>query len=338
MRSRNCRGLRLELVAGLLIAVAMPAMAAEFPTTTTLLTAGPLMADKCSQPLSITVTSGGQPVSGGIVTINDDFNGNAVQLASMALTDGAVSPTVALAEGSHSLTAVFTGASYQSSTSAPVTVSNVTTQCEFTIALSNFSSNGTASPTNTLTLTPGQAGTATVTITPSVEFTSTLTAPMFVTISCSGLPDVTSCAFTPENLEILSTTPESCGGSPVSCPPTSTLVLQTFAATSKSSLPANRRPNPVSWALLLPGVLGLGGLAFGVRRRLWLSRLSLMLLIGLITLLGATACNPRYGYLNHSPPANLPTPAGTYTVTVTAQFSNNVTSVQHSTTFVLTVN
>ncbi len=40
-------------------------------------------------------------------------------------------------------------------------------------------------------------------------------APMFVTLSCSGLPALASCAFTPESIEILPTTPASCpSGSP----------------------------------------------------------------------------------------------------------------------------
>jgi hypothetical protein len=170
-----------------------------------------------------------------------------------------------------------------------------------------------------------------------------LTAPMFVTLSCSGLPDGATCSATPENLEILSTTLDSCpSGSPASaCPPTSNMVIQTYAASNvKASPPTSpgNRSAPIAWAFLLPGALGLGGLAFGARRRKWLSRLSLVALVGLVTLLGTTACNPRYNYLHHGPVNNPATPAGTYTVTVTAQSSNGVTALAHSTTFVLIVN
>jgi len=42
--------------------------------------------------------------------------------------------------------------------------------------------------------------------------------------------------------------------------------------------------------------------------------------------------------LNHGPPANPATPAGTYTVTVTAQANNGVIATTHTTTFVLVVN
>ena len=119
------------------------------------------------------------------------------------------------------------------------------------------------------------------------------------------------------------------------------MVIQTYAASTVKATPPTppgSRANPIAWAFLLPGVLGLGGLAFGARRRRWLSRLSLVALVGLVTLLGTTACNPRYDYEHHGPSSNPATPAGTYNVTVTGQSSNGVTAITHSTTFVLVVN
>jgi hypothetical protein len=119
------------------------------------------------------------------------------------------------------------------------------------------------------------------------------------------------------------------------------MVIQTYAASTVKATPPTtpgNRSNPIAWAFLLPGVLGLGGLAFGARRRRWLSRLSLVALVGLVTLLGTTACNPRYNYEHHGPSSNPATPAGSYNVTVTGQSSNGVTAITHSTTFVLVVN
>jgi hypothetical protein len=329
------------LVAGLVIALAVPALA--FPpgvSTTTTLTAGTLSG--CVQPLTVSVAASGTPVTSGTVNINDEFNGNPVQLATVALSSsGTASPSVALAAGSHSLTASFPGiAGYLASTSSPAIAVSVATECEFTVGVSNFSPSSSAA--NTLTLTAGQSGSFTITVVPSVEFTSSLTAPMFVTLSCSGLPDGAACSATPENLEILPTTPESCpSGSPASaCPPTSNMVIQTYAAsTVKATPPTPRghRSNPIAWAFLLPGTLGLG-LAFGVRRHKWLARLSLVIFVGLVTILGATGCNPRYSYEHHGPPTNPATPPGTYNITVTAQSSNGVTAITHSTTFVLVVN
>jgi hypothetical protein len=54
-------------------------------------------------------------------------------------------------------------------------------------------------------------------------------------------------------------------------------------------------------------------------------------------MLGTTACNPRYYYLNHGPIPNPPTPSGSYTVNVTAQSTNGITAITHSTTLALTV-
>jgi hypothetical protein len=94
----------------------------------------------------------------------------------------------------------------------------------------------------------------------------------------------------------------------------------------------------VAWAFLLPGAFSLGGLAWAARRRAWLSRLSLLALLGVVTVLGATACAPRYHYYNNGPPANPATPAGTYTVFIDAQSSNGVTAITDSnTTIALTV-
>ena len=342
MRGINCRGSRLVLFAGLVIALLAPQLAyAAGTSTTTTLNAGTLSG--CVQPLTVNVAAGATPVTSGTVNIYDQFNGNAVLLTSVALSSsGTASPSVALAAGSHSLTANYPAVgSYLTSTSSPVPVS-VTTECEFTVAIPT-SSYIPASTANTLTLTAGQAGSFTIIVAPSsAEFASTLSAPMFVTLACSGLPDGATCAATPENVEILSTTPESCpSGSPTSsCPPTSTMVIQTYAASTVKATPPTtpgKRSNPITWAFLLPGTLTLGGLAFGARRRRWLSRLSLLALVGLVTLLGTTACNPRYYYLNHGPPTNPATPAGTYNITVTAQSSNGVTDLTQTASVVLVV-
>jgi hypothetical protein len=64
----------------------------------------------------------------------------------------------------------------------------------------------------------------------------------------------------------------------------------------------------------------------------------LLALLGLITTLGTTACSPLYRYYNHGPPTNIPTPSGTYTVTVTGQSSNGVSAITNSTTISVTVN
>jgi hypothetical protein len=178
-----------------------------------------------------------------------------------------------------------------------------------------------------ITLPAGQSGNIAVSVTP--ENASALAAPMFVTLSCSGLPDEASCTFTPESVEILPTSTAAL---------TSTMVIQTQKASSTSAQNLRHSSaSPIAFAILFPGALGLIGLAWGGRRRRWLTRASLLTLVGLVTLLGTTACNPRYSYLNHGPIPNPATPAGTYQVIVAAQSSTGLTATTVTTTLALTV-
>ena len=152
---------------------------------------------------------------------------------------------------------------------------------------------------------------------------------MFVTISCSGLPDQSACTFTPTNIEI-----------PVGATTAinSSVVIATQAQSLVKAEPLLMRGSrPVAWAILLPGALVLVGFAFGAKRRRFLGQIALLALVGVVAVLGTTACSPLYNYYNHGPDKNLPTPAGSYTVTVTAQSSNGVTATTRNTTFALTV-
>ncbi|MGA2808293.1 MAG: Ig-like domain repeat protein [Terracidiphilus sp.] len=329
MRGIVCRGLRLELVAGLGIALAMPALAVAAESSQALATQTTLTAETRDQGghtkanLSVAVIGQDGSPATGAVAIND----HGKQFAGVALdAQGQAKVALDLVGGDHLLRAVYVGdSSHQASASQTAAVHALdTTTPDFQVSVTPV-----APATFPLTLTPGSAGTITVTVTPSNN--AALTAPMFVTLSCSGLPDQSTCAATPENVEILPTT---------AAPITSTMVIQTQEASSSSLSPA-RHPGkgstPIAWAFLLPGALGLGGLAWGSRSRPWLSRLSLVALVGLVTLMGTTACNPRYDYEHHGPPPNPATPAGTYTITVTGQSSNGISALTNSTTFVLTV-
>ena len=352
MRGIFRRDSRLRLVAGLGIALALPALSVVAShaqiTTTTTLTAQPGPTATCpTTGLTVALTdvavavTGSEGVPAGTVSIVDEAGSAPVQLASAALdTTGKASFVFYLADSPqtpHILSAVYAGDSaFAGSTSTPAPPLTIRSQCDsvFVVTVSDLTvanlANATASAT-TLTLTPGQTGTGTITVTPLQEYVSSLPAPTFVTISCAGLPDLSSCAFTPENVEIL---PNEDAGV------TSSMVIQTYAASSTSISPASRpgrSPSPIAWAFLLPGALGLGGLAWGARRRAGLKRLSLLALVGLVTLLSTTACNPRYSYEHHGPQPNPATPAGTYTIAVAAQSSNGITAVTNSTSFVLTV-
>jgi len=317
------RAVRLELVAGLGIALALPALALPAGTAgSALATETSLSAEyhdlngRTQATLSIAVTSqDGQPLTGPV-----EIEDHGKPLAGVALDSaGHATSVLTLAPGAHNLTATYAGDSTHLTS-----VSQIRTVAAASSTTPDFSVS--AAPA-TISLAQGQSGSVTASLTPINA--SSLTAPMFVTMSCSGLPDQSSCTFTPENIEILPNATNVI---------TSSMVLATAASnTTRATPPQPLGSSPIAWAFLLPGSLGLAGLAFGARRRAWLSRIALIALIGVVTMLGATGCNPLYYYKNHGPSPNLPTPVGTYTVKVTAQSSNGITATTHTTTIALTV-
>jgi Bacterial Ig-like domain (group 3) len=321
----NCRGVRLDRFAALGLALAMSALAAMpalaaagSQATQTRLTAEIRdQSGRSRTALSITVAGeDGLPAS-GTVTIEDEGK----PLAGAALNaEGTAQVTLGLLPGSHALRAVYAGdAVHEASTSDLTAVSAAASSApDFTVSVSPAS----------LTLTAGQTGNVTASVTPVNA--AALTAPTFVTLSCSGMPDQSSCAFTPENVEILPNATAAISSS---------LVITTQATGTRGMAAPPARPvsNAVAWAVLLPGAFSLAGLAFAARRRRWASRLLLVALVGLVSVLGATACAPRYNYFNHGPPYNLPTPAGSYTIQIAAQSSNGVSATTHTAPFALTV-
>jgi hypothetical protein len=315
-----CRSLRLPWVAAACVALTVPAMAApaavrQQATQTTLQVDTRDVNGETQATVSIAVSGADGLPATGSVTISD----KGMPLAGFALDgQGQVTETLNLPGGDHSLRAVYNGdASHAISNSlaAPVSAAAGTTP-DFSVAVAPAS----------LSLKQGQSGSSVVSITPINA--ASLTAPMFVTISCSGLPDQSACTFTPANIEI-----------PVGASKAinSTLVVATQAPSlSKSEFPVFQS-HPIAWAVLFPGALALGGLAFGARKRRFLSRLVLLAFVGFVAVLGTTACSPLYNYYNHGPPQNRPTPPGTFTVKITAQSSNGVTATSHATTLALTV-
>jgi hypothetical protein len=331
----NRRSLRLKLFAGLGMALALPLLASA-SSTQSVSTSTSLGVTNAADGTDVTVSvtgADGLPASGAVSIVE-----GTQQLGGAVLdSTGKATAQLTLTPGVHYLSAVYAGdATHLSSTSAQATA-QVTSSAAPSFSLTLTPVTPATFP---LTLTAGSAGTVSVTINPINP--AALTSPMFVTLSCSRLPNQASCSFSPANIQILPSTPTSCtAGSPASaCPPTSTMVLQTQSANNPVHVIASnagKGSGPVAWAILLPGILGLGGLAWGTRRRAWLSRLSLLALVGFITVLGTTACNPNYYYYNHGP-GNVPaTPSGTYTVTVTGQSSNGITAQTISTPLVLIV-
>jgi hypothetical protein len=331
----NRRKPRLDWMAGLGLALTALLPLLLLPSVATAQTAATrttLAVNETGQP-SVTVAGlNGDAPAAGIVSFQE--NGRILG-QTLLNAEGQATAAFILPAGPHTLQAAYSGdAAHQSSVSLQATIQPQATATNPGFQLSLTPVSPSSLP---MTLTAGQTGSLNVTVTPVSN--SALTAPMFVTLSCSGLPSLASCTFAPENVEILPTTPTSCAtGSPVSaCPPVSLMGIAT-QATAPGGSASKRQSSPVEWAFMLPGILGLGGIAWGARRRRWLQRIALVALLGVVTVLGATGCSPLYRYYNHGPILANGTPAGNYTVTITAQASDGVTSTTSSTTMVLTVN
>ena len=153
-----------------------------------------------------------------------------------------------------------------------------------------------------LTLTAGQSGTTAIAVTPLSGFNST------VSFSCSGLPSGASCNFSPSIVTPSGTT-------------ASTTLTVTTSATTTAALQRNSR------ALFPAATLALAMCCLGWKKR---RRMQMMLLLALsvlgLSLLTSCSAAPA------GPPI-VPDPV-TSTVTVTATAG----SIQHTTSFSLTVN
>jgi hypothetical protein len=190
-----------------------------------------------------------------------------------------------LSAGTHQVLAIYQGqSSYLASTSKPEQVhADASTVAGFTVAVT---------PTSLSTTVGGFVSTV-VTVTPVNGFNA------YVSLSCAGLPVNTTCNFTPINV-LASCTAGTC------TPAASSMQIQT------------QEPSPLIAEFLFPVLLGLAGLGAS-KRGAW--RNVVLGMLAFAGALGITACSQRYNYLNHGPPGNPGTPAGTYTVTVEAQSS-----------------
>jgi hypothetical protein len=305
---------------GLALAVAFPALgawaqSAAVATHTTLFAETRDLAGRTRATVQVAVAGqDGQPATGTVV-----LSDGSRQISGLSLSSsGTGAFVVDLAAGVHSLRA-----SYQGDSTHQASVSSTAAVHALTTGVPDF---GISIAPATLSLTAGQTGDVKVSIAP--ENAAALSAPMFITLSCSNFPDQSACTFTPSTVEI-----EPGATTAV----TSDMVLTTQSQSGKLVLPGRSSANATALAILFPGILALGGLAWGARRRRFLSRIALMSMLALIAIGSATGCNPQYYYKNHGPVPNQPTPTGSYTLKVTGQYSNGVTATTHSANLALTV-
>jgi FG-GAP-like repeat/FG-GAP repeat len=187
--------------------------------------------------------------------------------------------------------------------------------------LLNTTSFTSAKPDFTLTmaapaaqLNAGQSATIGATLTPTAGFTQS------VAFTCSGLPTGAACSFTPSSLV------------PSNGPAKTTLTISTTPRTSSAlnGSPLRRGASATFFAFTLPffGIVCLGGTARDARRRNWKTPLLLVTLCAVLALT-LVGCGGFSGVAATPPPTNsggsgsptpaAGTPAGTYTVVVTAQ-------------------
>ncbi len=268
----------------------------------------------------------GQPAT-GTVSLLDFQHGRVQDLASAALdAEGKASLQLdSLTEGDHSIRAVFSGDPLHagSRSQALFVHPQASAVPDFTLAIA---------PTSLSIAAPGDSSTVNLTVTPTNSFTG------FLSLSCSGPPTATTlpqgvtCTFAPANLQL---------SAPTTANPTGAVTANMTLVTSAPQLIANTQkpqtlqpgPRPVFLAGLIPGVLLLGFLG---RKRKMLGRIVLVLLIGAVGMIGTTSCAARYYYLHHGPKFG-GTPAGNYTIVVSAQTSNGVTAASHFASLALTI-
>ena len=215
-------------------------------------------------------------------------------------SDGAALTLSTLPVGANAITAAYSGdANYNSATSS--TSVNMTS---VTVAALPAAFTMTTVSGGTLELTVGQTGVATFSLTGNATFNGP------ITLTCSGAPKGTSCTISPNSVTLT--------GAQTA---TFTAVLDTTAPNNHFNA-TNSFP---TWLKTTGGITLAGGLLllWPSRRRRNLWTLVLLSTLGLGAMTAITGCNHKYEG----------TPAGTYTITVSAMSG----SITQTGTIALTV-
>jgi len=272
-------------------------------TTVTNLTSSPNPSDfGQSVSFTTTVTTSGADLPTGTVTFRD----GPTTLGTSTLNGSAVATyaTANLATGQHLMTAAYNGDSNNAGTTSTALTQTVNA-ADFSLSLSPGSATVTAGQSSIFTL--------------SVSSDGTIANP--ISFSCSGLPALTSCTFSPPTVMLNSRTV------------TTTLTISTAAHTAFLAPPAiGHRSNPLYASLVTLLAILLATLAVAPPKRGKLISQGLVFLMVSACLLLA-ACNS--GSMNSTaPPSSVSgTPAGKYVV----QVIGTANTAQHNTTLTLTV-
>jgi hypothetical protein len=202
--------------------------------------------------------------------------------------------TSSLLAGVNTITAQYTGdTNYIGSAASPVTV---TIDPDFTFAATN----------NSVSVAQGGSTTDVLTITGQAGYNNTVN---FTSASCSGLPNLTTCSFSPASVVGTGTT---------------TVTLRTTAPSSA----ALRGAGFTTLGFVFAGILLMGVPSRRFRSGAALSVILCTFAIGSMACGGGSTQTPP-------PPPNPGTPKGTYNISVTATTSDQV--ISHTSTFTLVV-
>lgn len=234
--------------------------------------------------VQITPTLSGRPAPTGSGTLSEA----STRLATVTITNGGASIAgLQLTTGPHSLTFAYSGdANFQPNT----------TTVRVTIAPPAAPDFSVSSSASSLTIARGQTGTATLTVTPNAALTGT------VSFACSGLPAGAACQFSPASITATNQ------------PAQTTLTITTTAASAAVLHATEAAPEIPTLAAPALALVLLPLLRIRQRGR---GKLGLLLVVAIVSSFTAMGCGGSSSG-STAPPASSGTPAGSYTVVVTA--------------------
>ena len=232
-------------------------------------------------------------ISNGSPTGTVTFASNGTTLGSAAVSNGvATFSTSSLPVGANTISATYLGDSHYNVATASTAVTVVAVQPAVTLS---------ASP-NSLSLTAGATGTAVVSIAANAAFSGT------VTLACTGAPAQSSCSVSPASIQL------SAGQrGTVTAIVATTAANNTYQASNHTSGPDSLRPGSLRLAgggALTAALLVLLPWRRRISRGIWV--LLIAIAIGAAGLAGCGSGSSK------STPKYSGTPAGSYTLTVTA--------------------
>jgi hypothetical protein len=260
---------------------------------------------------SVTFTAGVIASGPGVPTGTMTFKDSGTTLGSAALNGSgtATYSTAGLAVGAHTITAVYSGDANN--------VTSTSTALSVTVNPANF--NLSATPTSQ-TIADGQSATFNVTVTPQGSLADA------INFSCSGLPAMSTCSFSPASM------------TPHSNIVTTTLTITTVGHSAILDLPQPKGPTRSPFygigmfAVIILAMVAMLIASAETNRRLRILIPACLILLAMISM-AACAGNSGKSITSTGPT----TPIGTSQLTVTASTTAANGNLSHSTTLTLTV-